>query len=162
MYAVIQTGGKQYRVEEGERLAVERLGSAGEVELAPVLVVDGDRVLATPKQLEAARVSARVVSDARGPKIMGFTYRPKTNNRRRWGHRQRYSLIEITAISAGGARRAAPAKEPARDTPEKAPAAKKTPAKKAGGTKKTQSSGPATKKSPGKKAPAKKRPPKKA
>ncbi len=158
MYAVIQTGGKQYRVEEGEQLAVERLGSAGEVELAPVLVVDGDRVLATPKELEAARVSARVVSDARGPKITGFTYKPKTNNRRRWGHRQRYSLIEITAISAGGARRAAPAKEPAGDTPEKAPAAKKTPAKKAGGTKKA----PAAKKAPTKKAPAKKRPPKKA
>ncbi len=154
MYAVIQTGGKQYRVEEGEQLAVERLGSAGEVELAPVLVVDGDRVLATPKQLEAARVSARVVSDARGPKITGFSYKPKTNNRRHWGHRQRYSVIEITAISAGGARRAAPAGE----KPEKAPAAKKTPAKKAGGTKKA----PATKKAPVKKAPAKKRPPKKA
>jgi large subunit ribosomal protein L21 len=134
MYAVIKSGGKQYRVEEGEQLAVERLGASGEVELSPVLVVDGERVLATPKELEAARVSARVVDDARGPKITGFTYKPKTNNRRRWGHRQRYSLIEITAISAGGAARKAPAK--------KAPAAKKSPTPK--------------------KAPAKKRPPKKA
>jgi large subunit ribosomal protein L21 len=140
MYAVIKSGGKQYRVEEGEQLAVERLGTAGEVELSPVLVVDGDRVLATPTELEAARVSARVVDDARGPKITGFTYKPKTNNRRRWGHRQRYSLIEITAISAGGA-------------PKKAPAAEKAPA-----TKKA----PAAKKAPTKKAPAKKRPPKKA
>jgi large subunit ribosomal protein L21 len=140
MYAVIKSGGKQYRVEEGEQLAVERLGASGEVELSPVLVVDGDRVLATPKELEAARVSARVVDNARGPKITGFTYKPKTNNRRRWGHRQRYSLIEITAISAGGAAR-------------RAPAAEKAPAKKA----------PAAKKSPTtKKAPAKKRPPKKA
>jgi large subunit ribosomal protein L21 len=139
MYAVIKSGGKQYRVEEGERLAVERLGS-GEVELSPVLVVDGDRVLATPKELEAARVSARVVDDARGPKITGFTYKPKTNNRRRWGHRQRYSLIEITAISAGGAARKAPAAEKA--AAKKAPAAKKSPTTK--------------------KAPAKKRPPKKA
>jgi len=140
MYAVIKSGGKQYRVEEGEQLAVELLGAAGEVELAPVLVVDGDRVFATPKELEAARVSARVVDEARGPKVTGFTYKPKTNNRKRWGHRQRYSLIEITGITAGGA-------------PRKAPAAKKAPAKKAPTAKKA----PATKK-----APAKKRPPKKA
>jgi large subunit ribosomal protein L21 len=123
MYAVIKSGGKQYRVEEGEQLAVERLGAAGDVELAPVLVVDGDHVLATPKELEAARVSARVVSDARGPKITGFTYKPKTNNRRRWGHRQRYSLIEITGISTGGAPKKAP-------TAKKAPATKKAPAEK--------------------------------
>jgi len=122
MYAVIKSGGKQYRVEEGEQLAVELLGDGGEVELAPVLVVDGDRVLATPKDLEAARVSARVVDEARGPKVTGFTYKPKTNNRKRWGHRQRYSLIEITGISAGGA-------------PKKAPAAKKAPATKKPATK---------------------------
>jgi large subunit ribosomal protein L21 len=144
MYAVIKSGGKQYRVEEGEQLAVELLGDAGEVELAPVLVVDGDHVLATPKELEAARVSARVVDEARGPKVTGFTYKPKTNNRKRWGHRQRYSLIEITGISAGGAPREVPA--------EKGGGAP-TPAKKASTAKKT----PATKK-----APAKKRPPKKA
>lgn len=146
MYAVIKSGGKQYRVEEGEQLAVELLGVAGEVELAPVLVVDGDRVLATPKELEAARVSARVVDEARGPKVTGFTYKPKTNNRKRWGHRQRYSLIQITGISAGGARRAPSA-------------AKQEPAKKAPGAKKA----PAAKKPAAtKKAPAKKRPPKKA
>jgi len=140
MYAVIKSGGKQYRVEEGEQLAVELLGAAGEVELAPVLVVDGDRVLATPKELEATRVSARVVDETRGPKVTGFTYKPKTNNRKRWGHRQRYSLIEITGISAGGA-------------PRKAPAEKAAPAKKTPTAKKTTAT---------KKAPAKKRPPKKA
>ena len=101
MYAVIKSGGKQYRVEEGEQLAVELLGAAGEVELAPVLVVDGDRVLATPKELEAAQVSARVVDEARGPKVTGFTYKPKTNNRRRWGHRQKYTTIEITRVTRG-------------------------------------------------------------
>ena len=105
MYAVIKSGGKQYRVEEGEQLAVELLGNGGEVELAPVLVVDGDRVLATPKDLEAARVSARVVDEARGPKVTGFTYKPKTNNRKRWGHRQRYSLIEIVGITPAGAKK---------------------------------------------------------
>jgi large subunit ribosomal protein L21 len=122
MYAVIQTGGKQYRVEEGQQLAVERLSASGEVELAPVLVVDGERVLATPQQLESASVTARVVGDSKGPKIRGFTYKSKTNQRRHWGHRQHYTTIEITAISAGGA-----AKSPAKQ----APAAKKAPAKKA-------------------------------
>jgi large subunit ribosomal protein L21 len=134
MYAVIKSGGKQYRVEEGEQLTVELLAAAGEVELSPVLVVDGDRVLATPKELEAARVSARVVEEAKGPKVTGFTYKPKTNNRKRWGHRQRYSLIEITGIIAGGAPRKAPgeSKAPAKKAPtaKKAPATKKAPAKK--------------------------------
>src|SRR5260370_17554663 len=132
MYAVIKSGGKQYRVEEGEQLAVELLGAAGEVELAPVLVVDGDRVLATPQELEAARVSARVVDEARGPKVTGFTYKPKTNNRKRWGHHQRASLIEITGISAGGAPRKAPAAKtpPAANTAptaQNAPPPKKPP-----------------------------------
>jgi len=105
MYAVIATGGKQYRVETGQRLDVERLAGAGgdagegEVELRPVLVVDGGSVLATPEQLGAARVTAKVVGDARGPKINGFTYKPKSNNRRRWGHRQKYTTIEITSIT---------------------------------------------------------------
>ncbi|HEX5587480.1 MAG TPA: 50S ribosomal protein L21, partial [Acidimicrobiia bacterium] len=63
MYAVIRTGGKQYKVEAGEQLEVERLGvdDGSEVELAPVLVVDGDTVAATPAQLEGAVVTARVV-----------------------------------------------------------------------------------------------------
>ncbi len=105
MYAVIATGGKQYKVEEGQRLDVERLGTGdGEVELRPVLVVDGDSVLATPVQLGAATGTAKVVGEARGPKIDGFTYKPKSNNRKRWGHRQKYTTIEITAISKGEGR----------------------------------------------------------
>jgi large subunit ribosomal protein L21 len=103
MYAVIRTGGKQYRVEPGQRLEVERLGaeSDSEVELAPVLVVDGDRVLATPADLGGATVRARIVGDAKGPKIRGFVYKNKTNQRRRWGHRQHYSVIEVTDITPG-------------------------------------------------------------
>ena len=102
MYAVIRTGGKQYRVEQGQRLEVERVGEPGtDVELAPVLLVDGKKVLATPSQLGKATVKARIVEDAKGPKIHGFTYKSKSNNRRRWGHRQKYSVVEITAISAG-------------------------------------------------------------
>ena len=100
MYAVIATGGKQYRVEEGDHVEVERL-DADEVTLQPVLVVDGDVVLATASQLEGAAVSVRVVGDAKGPKINGFTYKNKSNQRKRWGHRQKYSTIEITGITRG-------------------------------------------------------------
>ena len=103
MYAVIRTGGKQYRVEEGQQLEVELLPADGDVQLAPVLVVDGDRVLATPDQLKAATVKAKVVGDAKGPKIKGFTYKSKTNQRKRWGHRQHYTVIEVTGISVGSA-----------------------------------------------------------
>ena len=108
MYAVIRSGGKQYRVEPGQRLEVERLkvdGAAAdagtEVDLAPVLLVDGSTVLATPAQLGGARVKARVVGDSKAKKIRGFTYKPKSNQRRRWGHRQAQSVIEITEITPG-------------------------------------------------------------
>ncbi len=101
MYAVVKTGGKQYRVEEGQRLSVERLGDAEDVQLQPVMVVDGDTVLATPDQLSGASVTARIVGEAKGPKINAFTYKTKANERKRWGHRQSYHTIEITGISVG-------------------------------------------------------------
>jgi large subunit ribosomal protein L21 len=101
MYAVIQTGGKQYRVAEGDRIDVERL-EGDEVSLRPVMLVDGDTVLATAAQLDGATVTARVVGEARGPKIKGYTYKNKSNQRKHWGHRQHYSTIEITGIAAKG------------------------------------------------------------
>ena len=102
MYAVIKTGGKQYRVEKGQKLDVELVGDGDDkVELKPVLLVDGDTVLAGPKALSKAKVTAKVVGENKGPKITGFTYKNKTNSSRRWGHRQRYSTIEITGISKG-------------------------------------------------------------
>jgi large subunit ribosomal protein L21 len=106
MYAVINTGGKQYKVEKGERLEVERVGAeeGAELELKPVLLVDGETVLATPRDLAHAVVKAKVVGDARGPKIDGFTYKPKSNVRRRFGHRQHLSVLEITAINKGRSR----------------------------------------------------------
>ena len=101
MYAVIATGGKQHRVAEGDVLEVERLGAAegDSVDLRPVLVVDGDTVLSPPADLGSATVTARVVGEAKGPKINGFTYKNKSNQRKRWGHRQHYTQIEITGIS---------------------------------------------------------------
>ncbi|CAN5797835.1 50S ribosomal protein L21 [soil metagenome] len=102
MYAVISTGGKQYRVTEGQRLDVERLGDVeGDLTLAPVLVVDGNTVVSAPDALAKASVTARVVGETKGPKITGFTYKNKSNQSKRWGHRQRYATIEITGISKG-------------------------------------------------------------
>ena len=106
MYAVIKTGGKQEKVTEGQRLDVELLGQDvdTDVSFTPILLVDGDRVLAAPDELAGATVSARIVGQSKGPKIRGFTYKNKTNQRKRWGHRQKYATIEITGISgsAGG------------------------------------------------------------
>ncbi|HEY1827160.1 MAG TPA: 50S ribosomal protein L21 [Acidimicrobiales bacterium] len=103
MYAVIKSGGKQERVAEGQRLRVELLGVpvGSEVSLQPVMVVDGEKVLATPEQLKGASVTAKVVGEEKGPKINAMVYKNKSNQRRRWGHRQHYATLEITAIAAG-------------------------------------------------------------
>jgi large subunit ribosomal protein L21 len=100
---VIASGGKQTRVAEGQQVQVELLGveDGSTVALRPVLVVDGSTVLATPAELAAASVTGRVLGEAKGPKIDGFTYKRRSNNRRRYGHRQRYSVVEITSIAAG-------------------------------------------------------------
>ena len=131
MYAVIKTGGKQYRVEKGEQLEVELVGAddGAELELTPVLLVDGDTVLATRNQLANAVVKAKVVGATRGPKIDGFIYKPKSNNRRRYGHRQDLSVLEITAINKGRARRAGRGQGRRRAEPEpsRKPSSRKLP-----------------------------------
>jgi large subunit ribosomal protein L21 len=103
MYAVIQTGGKQSRVSEGQTIDVELLGEdeGAEVTFQPILLVDGDTVVATPGDLAKASVTARIVGTSKGPKIRGFTYKNKSNNRRRWGHRQKYATIVVTGIKKG-------------------------------------------------------------
>jgi large subunit ribosomal protein L21 len=106
VYAVIKTGGKQSRVAEGETLEVELLGQddGAEVTFTPILLVDGENVTAAPGDLAGATVTARVVGTTKGPKIRGFTYKNKTNQRKRWGHRQKYTTIEITGITAPAAK----------------------------------------------------------
>ncbi|MEY2958039.1 MAG: ribosomal protein [Actinomycetota bacterium] len=101
MYAVIASGGKQERVTEGQQVALELLdGDEGsEVSLTPVLVVDGAEVLAGADALSSASVTGRIVGTTSGPKIDGFTYKRRTNQRRRYGHRQRYTVVEITSIA---------------------------------------------------------------
>jgi large subunit ribosomal protein L21 len=101
MYAVIRTGGKQSRVAAGDTIEVEKLGldEGASVTFDPILLVDGDTVLAG-SAVQGASVAARVVGTAKGPKINGFTYKNKTRSRRRYGHRQQYDRIEITGITA--------------------------------------------------------------
>jgi large subunit ribosomal protein L21 len=99
MYAVIRTGGKQYKVTEGQLVDVEKL-TGEEVTFTPLMLVDGDTVLAGPAAAGGS-VAARIVGEGRGKKIRGFTYKNKTNQRKRWGHRQSFSTIEITGISKG-------------------------------------------------------------
>ena len=156
MYAVVRTGGKQERVSEGQRLAVELIDApvGGQVQLETLLVVDGTDVRATPDQLAGASVSAKVLGEELGPKIRAGTYKSKSNQRRRWGHRQRLSTIEIVAISGSAAEKAPTKAAAARKAPaaKKAPAAEKAPAKKAPAAKKA----PVAKKAPAAKAPAKK------
>jgi large subunit ribosomal protein L21 len=103
MYAVIATGGKQEKVTSGQTLRVELLdGAAGSsVSFRPVLVVDGANVLSTPSELAKASVTATIVGEEAGDKVDGFTYKRRTNQRRRFGHRQRYSVVKITAIAKG-------------------------------------------------------------
>ncbi len=95
MQAVIRTGGKQYRVKEGDHLTVERLhGDAGdEVELRAVMLFDGADLLAS-----GGTVTARVVGDTKGPKLTVFKYKPKTGYRKKRGHRQHQTEIEILSI----------------------------------------------------------------
>jgi large subunit ribosomal protein L21 len=102
MYAVIRSGGKQERVAEGQRIRLELLGQpvGSEVALEPVLFVDdGGAIRATADQLAGVTVTGRVVGEELGPKINAMTYKSKSNQRRRWGHRQRYSTVEIVSIA---------------------------------------------------------------
>jgi large subunit ribosomal protein L21 len=102
MYAVIKTGGKQYKVEAGQVLDVELLGKevGASVEFTPVLLVDGDSVVSAPSALASAKVTAEVVGSSAGPKIVGYMYKQKARAQRRWGHRQKYATVKVTGISA--------------------------------------------------------------
>ena len=70
-----------------------------DVSLTPVMIVDGSNVLATPDELKSASVTGKVVGQVKGPKINGFTFKRRTNNHRRYGHRQHYHVVEITSIT---------------------------------------------------------------
>jgi large subunit ribosomal protein L21 len=101
MYAVIATGGKQYRVEQGDIILVERLPQEPEelVDFEQVLLVsDGNGTKIGDPVLSGAKVTAKVLEQGKGPKVRGMRYRAKKNYRRRYGHRQCYTKVEIQDI----------------------------------------------------------------
>jgi len=108
MYAIVKTGGKQYRVEEGQYLLVEKLAvdEGASVSLEPLLY-RGDREILDGADLAKVKVEAKVLAHERGPKLRVVKFKPKRGYKRRNGHRQDLTRIEITSIKAGAARRAA-------------------------------------------------------
>ncbi len=107
MYAIIRAGGKQAKVHEGDVLDVELIKGTDKVSYTPLLIVmDDGSVVADTKVLGKASVKVKVIGDTAGPKIDMFTYKNKTGNRRRRGHRQKYSRIEVTKIKTGGSKKA--------------------------------------------------------
>jgi large subunit ribosomal protein L21 len=133
MYAIVKTGGKQYRVERGQRLLVERLSAneGADVSLEPILYRSDEPVF-DKAGLDSVTVTAKVVAHVRGEKLRVFKFKPKRGYKRRTGHRQDLTQIEVTEITQGKAKVAA---KPAAEKPAaakaptaKAPAAKAKPA----------------------------------
>jgi len=181
MYALVRTGGKQYRVAKDDTILVERIAAdeGAEVILDDVVMLgDGDKVTIGTPRVEGAAVSATVVSQTRGPKIIIFRRKRRKNHRRTQGHRQDLTLLKINAIAEDGKSlkpKAAPAKKAAaKEQPALKAAAKKAAAKKAApkaeakaapkkaAAKKTAAKKTAAKKTAAKKATAKKAAAKKA
>ena len=145
MYAVIKTGGKQYRVAPDDILSVEKIaGEAGDiVEFPEVLLVEGEAGLTLGAPLvDGASVAAQVIEQARGPKVISFKKKRRKHQRRTRGHRQMLTRVQITEILTDGKKPSKAAAKPAKKAPAKAieaagetaakkPAAKKAPAKKA-------------------------------
>ena len=104
MYAVIKTGGKQYRVEEGDTLKIEKLevGTGESVDFDQVLLVaDGDKVTVGQPLVDGAKVTAEVVEQGRHDKIRIIKFRRRKHHRKQQGHRQHYTELKITGIKAG-------------------------------------------------------------
>jgi large subunit ribosomal protein L21 len=106
MFAVIKTGGKQYRVAAEDKLKVEKVaGEPGEIiQFGDVLVVGGDSVTLGSPTVSGASVAAEVLDQGRGPKVIAFKKRRRKNSRRKRGHRQEFTLIRITEILTDGAK----------------------------------------------------------
>ena len=128
-YAIVKTGGKQYRVEEGQTLLVERLreDEGAKVSLDPLLYRDDKQVL-DGSDLSKVKVEATIVGHERGPKIHVLKFKPKRGYKRRTGHRQELTRLEVTGIKL--AARRAPAKKAAEGAEEKPKPARKPPARK--------------------------------
>jgi large subunit ribosomal protein L21 len=139
MFAVVKTGGKQYKVSVGDVVIIERLqGSAGDtIVLDHVLMLgDGDKLEVGTPTLAGKGVTAEIIEQGRGDKVIVFKKKRRQNYRRKRGHRQDLTVLRITAIGSesGSAKKAAAPKKAEADAPAEAPAkeaaAKKAPAKK--------------------------------
>jgi large subunit ribosomal protein L21 len=104
-YAVIKTGGKQYRVEEGTTLLIERLSDdeGAKISLEPLLYA-GDQTLFGADDLAKVKVEATIIGHERGPKLRIFKFKPKRGYKRTTGHRQELTRIEVTGIKVSGGR----------------------------------------------------------
>ena len=124
MFAVIKTGGKQYRVAEDQTLQIEKIqGEPGQiVQIGDVLMLGGDQPQFGSPMVTGASVAAEVLSQGRGPKIIAFKKRRRKNSRRKRGHRQEFTLIRITEILTDGAKptKAARPKQERKPKPEAA------------------------------------------
>jgi len=134
MYAIIRAGGKQAKVSEGDVIAIERIKTAdAEVTFTPLLVVQDDgTVISERAALDKAKVVAEVLGESRGDKDEVFKYKSKTGYRRRQGHRQTYTTIQVTAIDTGlkaGTKKPATDAEKAEKKKEKASTEEKAPKK---------------------------------
>ena len=103
MYAIVKTGGKQYKVAVGDVVEVEKVtGQPGDtVALPALLVVDGADVTSGADALAAVTVSGEVVAHTKGPKLNILRYKNKTGYKRRLGHRQKHTQVRVTAIDTG-------------------------------------------------------------
>jgi len=101
VYAIIATGGKQYRVSEGDIIFIEKLENSVDDEVSfPVLMLGGEQVTAGKPYVEGAHVTRKVLQQGRGQKIIVYKYKSKKNYRRKAGHRQPFTKVEITGIKA--------------------------------------------------------------
>ena len=103
MHAIIETGGKQYKVAEGDVIFVEKIGAEEGTEISfdqVILVGDENGVKVGAPVVEGAKVTAKVLKEGKGKKIYVMTYKPKKNEKRKLGHRQPYTKVEITKIEA--------------------------------------------------------------
>jgi large subunit ribosomal protein L21 len=108
-YVIVRVGGKQYRVEKGDSIVVDRMRAdqGDNVDLEPLMYADGDKSVLDPGDLANVKVKATVTGHERGKKIHGLKFKPKKGYKRRYGHRQDLTRLEIADIKVGASKRSA-------------------------------------------------------